>query len=116
MEKLLAGKKQKVNLDSNTSQPANTEYEIQLTSLAVKMLADVKDQRQQKSLSDRIYQLKTDPEKQGKTLVDKLKGYFSVRAVGQPYRIIYKVELDKVQVLVMGMGLRRVDSSRNRSN
>ncbi len=107
MEKLLAGKKQKVNLESNTSQPANTEYEIQLTSLAVKMLADIKDQRQQKSLRDRIDQLKTEPEKQGKVLVDNLKGYLSVRAVGQRYRIIYKVELDKVLVLVVGMGLRR---------
>lgn len=107
MEKLLAGKKQKVNLESNTPQPANTEYEIKLTSLAVKMLADIKDQRQQKSLRDRIDQLKTDPEKQGKTLVDKLNGYFSVRAVGQCYRIIYKVELDKVLVLVVCTGLRR---------
>ena len=89
MEKLLAGKKQKVNLDCSTSQPANTEYEIQLTSLAVKMLADVKYQRQQKSLKDRIDQLKTDPEKQGKALVDNLKGYVSVRAVSQRYRIIH---------------------------
>jgi len=64
VEKLLSGKKQKVNLDSNTSQPANTEYEIKLTLLAVKMLADAKDQCEQKSLRHRIDQLKTDPEKQ----------------------------------------------------
>ncbi|MBE9051374.1 type II toxin-antitoxin system RelE/ParE family toxin [Nostocales cyanobacterium LEGE 11386] len=49
--------------------------------------------------------LKTDPEKQGKPLVDKLKGYRSIRAVGQRYRIIYKVELDKVVVLVVGLGM-----------
>ncbi|GAX39310.1 hypothetical protein NIES4075_02620 [Tolypothrix sp. NIES-4075] len=55
----------------------------------------------------RIDKLKTDPEKQGKPLVDKLKGYRSLRAVGQRYRIIYKVELDKVVVLVVGVGLRK---------
>ena len=71
------------------------------------MLTNVKDQRHQKSLSDRIDKLKTDPEKQGKPLVDKLKGYRSVRAVGQRYRIIYKVELEKVVVLVVGVGLRK---------
>ncbi len=71
------------------------------------MLADVKDQRQQKSLRDRIDKLKTEPEKQGKALIDNLKGYVSVRSVGQRYRIIYKVEVDKVLVLVVGMGLRK---------
>ena len=94
-------------MDSEKLQPANIEYEIELTPLALEMLAGVKDQRHQKSLSDRIDKLKIDPEKQGKPLVDKLKKYRSVRAVGQRYRIIYKVELDKVVVLVVGMGLRK---------
>jgi mRNA interferase RelE/StbE len=100
-------------LDSDTSPPAKIEYEIQLTPLALEMLADVKDQRQQKSLSDRIDKLKTDPEKQGKPLVEKLKGYRSVRAVGQRYRIIYKVELEKVVVLVVGLGLRKEGAKRD---
>jgi mRNA interferase RelE/StbE len=93
-------------LEFDTPQP-NIEYKIELTPLALEMLADVKDKRQQKSLSDRIDKLKTDPEKQGKPLVDKLKGYRSLRAVGQRYRIIYKVEVDKVVVLVVGVGLRK---------
>ncbi|MEH2144786.1 type II toxin-antitoxin system RelE/ParE family toxin [Nostoc sp.] len=67
------------------------------------MLTSVKYQPHQKSLSDRIDKLKIDPEKQGKLLVDKLKGYRSVRAMGQHYRIIYKVELEKVVVLVVGV-------------
>ncbi len=58
-------------------------------------------------MSDRIDKLKTDPEKQGKPLLDKLKAYRSLRAVGQRYRIIYKVEVDKVVVLVVGVGLRK---------
>jgi mRNA interferase RelE/StbE len=94
-------------LDSDVPQPINTEYEIELTPVALEMLTGVKNQRHQKSLSDRIDKLKTDPEKQGKPLVEKLKGYCSVRAVGQRYRIIYKVELEKVVVLMVGVGLRK---------
>ncbi|MHC5933135.1 type II toxin-antitoxin system RelE family toxin [Nostoc sp.] len=94
-------------MDSETPQPANIDYEIELTPLALEMLTSVKDQRHQKSLSDRIDKLKIDPEKQGKPLVDKLNGYRSVRAVGQRYRIIYKVGLEKVVVLVVGVGLRK---------
>ncbi|MEH2381257.1 MAG: type II toxin-antitoxin system RelE/ParE family toxin [Nostoc sp.] len=94
-------------MDSETPQPPNIEYEIELTPLALEMLTSVKDQRHQTSLSDRIDKLKIDPEKQGKPLVEKLKGYRSLRAVGQRYRIIYKVELDKVVVLVVGVGLHK---------
>jgi mRNA interferase RelE/StbE len=94
-------------LDSEAQLSSNIEYAIELTPVALEMLAGVKDKRQQQALSDRIDKLKTDPEKQGKPLVDKLKGYRSVRAVGQRYRIIYKVELEKVVVLVVGVGLRK---------
>ncbi|MFH7024361.1 MAG: type II toxin-antitoxin system RelE/ParE family toxin [Heteroscytonema crispum UTEX LB 1556] len=93
-------------MDSDTPQ-TTTEYAIELTPLALEMLAGVKDMRQQQALSDRIDKLKTDPQKQGKALVDNLKGYRSVRAVGQRYRIIYKVEFEKVVVLVVGVGIRK---------
>jgi mRNA interferase RelE/StbE len=92
-------------LESDITQPANDEYVIEFTPLALEMLAEVKDKRHQQSLSDRIEKLKTEPEKQGKSLVDELKGYRSIRAVGQRYRIIYKVEREKVVVLVVGMGI-----------
>ncbi len=94
-------------MDSETPQSAHIEYEIQLTPLALEMLEGVKDRRQQQGLSNRIDKLKSEPEKQGKPLVDKLQGYRSIRAVGQRYRIIYRVELDKVVVLVVGIGLRK---------
>jgi mRNA interferase RelE/StbE len=83
------------------------EYEIQLTPLALEMLAAVKDRREQEKLRDRIDQLKIEPEKQGKALVDDLSGFRSVRAVGQRYRIIYKVEQEQVLVLVVGVGRRK---------
>ena len=83
------------------------EYEIQLTSLALQMLAKVKDRREQEKLAERIDQLEIEPEKQGKALVDNLLGFRSVRAVGQRYRIVYKVEQEQVLVLVVGIGRRK---------
>lgn len=90
-----------------TDEMIPVEYEIQLTPLALEMLADVKDRREQEKLRDRIDQLKIEPEKQGKALLDNLAGFRSVRAVGQRYRIVYKVELDKVLVIIVGMGRRK---------
>jgi mRNA interferase RelE/StbE len=85
----------------------STEYDIQLTPLALEMLAEVKDRREQQKLRDRIDQLKIEPEKQGKALVDNLSGFRSIRAVGQRYRIIYKVEQERVMVVVVGLGRRK---------
>jgi mRNA interferase RelE/StbE len=66
------------------------------------MLAAVKDRREQEKLRDRIDQLKIEPAQQGKALVDILAGFWSVRAVRQRYRIVYKVELEQVVVVVIG--------------
>jgi mRNA interferase RelE/StbE len=83
------------------------EYEIQLTLLALEMLEAVKDRREQEKLRDRIDQLKVEPQKQGKALVDNLSGFRSIRAVGQRYRIVYQVEQDRVLVVVVGLGRRK---------
>jgi len=37
----------------------------------------------------------------------ELAGYRSIRAVGQRYRIIYKVEQAKVIIIVVAVGLRK---------
>ncbi|MGV0026799.1 type II toxin-antitoxin system RelE family toxin [Phormidesmis priestleyi] len=67
----------------------------------------MKDQREQQTLRDRITKLKNDPEKQEKPLSDSLPGYRSVWAVGQRYRIIYRVEQETIVVLVVGVGRRK---------
>ncbi|NJN59849.1 MAG: type II toxin-antitoxin system YhaV family toxin [Leptolyngbyaceae cyanobacterium SL_5_9] len=85
----------------------SVKYEIQLTPLALEMLIAVKDRREQEKLRDRIDQLKIDPEKQGKALVDNLSGFRSIRAVGQRYRIVYKVEQQQVLVVIVGVGRRK---------
>lgn len=84
----------------------NQAYQIRLTPLALEMLAEIKDQRHVKILSERIEKLKYKPEKQGKFLTGKLKGYLSIRAVGQRYRIIYQVQRSEIVVIIVGVGLR----------
>ena len=83
------------------------EYDIELIPLAIQLLAKIKDLREQEILRQRIEKLKQDPEKQGKPLSGQLKGYRSVRAVGQRYRIVYRVDRDRVVVIIIGLGLRR---------
>ena len=82
-------------------------YQVRLTPTARSMLSAIKDRRVQGAIRDRIDGLARDPDKQGKPLLGELKGFRSVRAVGQRYRIIYRIEREKVQVLVVAMGIRR---------
>ena len=80
---------------------------VRLTVPAKKQLADMKDKRIRESISRRINGLENDPERQGKLLTDELAGYRSIRAVGQRYRIIYKIEAERVIVLVVTIGIRK---------
>jgi mRNA interferase RelE/StbE len=51
-----------------------------------------------------------EPELQGKALHDDLKGFRSIRAIGQRYRIIYRVERSIVTVNVVAAGIRKEGS------
>ncbi len=46
----------------------------------------------------------------GKPLDEDLAGYRSIRAVGQRYRIIYRVERSIVTVVVVAAGIRKAGS------
>ena len=52
-------------------------------------------------------QLAESPEQQGKPLVGELAGFRSVRAVGQRYRIVYRVERQEVVVVIVAVGRRK---------
>jgi len=80
---------------------------VRLTAPAKKQLAAMKDKRIRESISRRINGLENDTERQGKLLTDELAGYRSIRAVGQRYRIIYKIEAERVIVLVVTIGIRK---------
>lgn len=82
-------------------------WRVRLTIPARKALAAIKDKRIQRSISRYIDGLAQNPEKQGKPLSDELIGYRSIRAVGQRYRIIYRIEEEQVVVVVVMLGIRR---------
>lgn len=77
------------------------------------MLEKIQDRRVRDKIRDRIDGLAEEPEKQGKPLTGELTGYRSLRAVGQRYRIIYRIEEGKVLVLVMALGIRKEGSGKD---
>ena len=54
-----------------------------------------------------IEELARDPELAGKPLVGELTGYRTIRAAGQRYRIIYRVERRLVTILIVAVGRRK---------
>ena len=82
-------------------------WTVELTQNAKMQLAAIKDRRVQHGLRSSLKRLEYEPELQGKPLIDELASYRSVRAVGQRYRIIYRVDGEQVTVLVVTVGIRR---------
>ena len=85
-------------------------HKIVITAAARLMLDKISDQRVRQKVGDAIDALAFEPELRGKPLVGDLKGYRSVRAVGQRYRIIYRVERLTVTVAVVAAGIRKEGS------
>ena len=77
------------------------------------MLAGVADRRVRLQIAERIEALKQEPEKLGKPLVGELSGYRSLRASGQRFRIVYKVERKQIIVLVVAVGIRKERDKRD---
>jgi len=88
-------------------------HKVEFTPKALEMLAAVPDRRERELLLERVEALATDPELQGKALLGELRGHRSVRAVGQRYRIVYRVVRGEVLVLVIGMGRRQAGNKRD---
>lgn len=86
------------------------QYRILWSDEAKKMLSSITDKRIQAKIIQRGEELATEPEKQGKALIDDLSGFRSVRTVGQRYRIIYKVEDNKIIVYIVAVGIRKEGS------
>jgi mRNA interferase RelE/StbE len=83
------------------------KWQVSILPVAEKLLAAISDTRIRQNISKRIDRLEDDPEKQGKPLSDELAGYRSIRAIGQRYRVIYKVEAERVVVVVVALGIRK---------
>ena len=71
------------------------------------MIQGIKDRRITRQVVERIDRLQDDPEKQGKPLLGALSGYRSVRAAGQRFRVIFKIEDKTVVIVVIAIGLRK---------
>lgn len=82
-------------------------YRVEITALASSLVRQISDRRVQEKILERATGLGSNPELQGKPLGDDLKGYRSIRAVGQRYRIIYRVERTLVVVTVVAAGIRK---------
>lgn len=82
-------------------------WRVRFTDYTREQLSLITDKRIQGTIRARIRRLSEEPEKQGKALSDDLEGYRSVRAVGQRYRIVYKVQKEQVIVLVVTVGIRK---------
>jgi mRNA interferase RelE/StbE len=74
------------------------------------MVIEIADRRVQQKVLAKMTALAKDPELQGKPLGADLAGYRSIRAVGQRYRIIYRVERSTVTVVVVAAGIRKAGS------
>lgn len=82
-------------------------WNIKLTQPALRQFAAIKDTRIREQIGRKINALTDNPEQQGKPLSDELTGYYSVRAVAQRYRILYRLEADQIIVVVVAMGIRK---------
>lgn len=82
-------------------------WRITLAPSALECLKGIRDRRIREKLVARIDGLEENPQEQGKALTAELQGYRTLRAVGQRYRIIYRVENQTVSVYVVALGLRK---------
>lgn len=87
-------------------------FHIALTPTAMKLLSEISDKRIREKIGTVIDRLVEDPEKQGKALLGELAGFRSIRAVGQRYRVIYKVTSEEILVVIVAVGIRK-DGAKN---
>jgi mRNA interferase RelE/StbE len=85
-------------------------YRIEITHPAFEALQAITDRRTRGAIGRRIDGLAEEPQIQGKALRGWLSGFFSVRAAGQRYRIVYRVFDDRRLVRVYLVGIRKEGS------
>lgn len=88
-------------------------YTVKWTETASGLLAAISDRRVREALYTRAGQLSHSPEQQGKPLLGELAGFRSFRAVGQKYRIVYRVERQDVIVMIVAVGRRKHGDTRD---
>lgn len=82
-------------------------WTIMFTPTAEAMLAAIKDRRIQTQIVSRIERLTTAPKTQGKPLAGELADCFSIRAVKERYRVVYRLIAQTVVVQIIAVGIRK---------
>ncbi len=82
------------------------DFLVKFDEHAITDLDQISDQATVAAIIRRAQELKQEPMKQGKALADALKGYRSVRAAGQRYRIVYRVFEQAGDVVIVVVGIR----------
>ncbi len=88
-------------------------YRIEITPTALEALQAITDRRTRAAIVRRIDGLAQEPQMQGKSLRGDLAGFLSVRAAGQRYRVVYRVEEQNQRVVVYLVGIRKEGSHRD---
>ena len=82
-------------------------YAVVWTLAASGLLGEITDRRVRQLIFDTSKRLEDEPAKQGAPLTRELAGFRDLRAVGQRYRVLYRVEEVRRVVQVVAVGLRR---------
>jgi mRNA interferase RelE/StbE len=85
-------------------------YRVEFSTAAIEALEDISDRHTRAIILRRIGILTQEPNMQGKALRNELAGFRSVRAAGQRYRVIYRVNERDQQVEVHLVGIRKEGS------
>ncbi len=82
-------------------------WKIEFTPTAFAMLSAINDRRIQEQIIKRIDRLAISPDTQGKELAGELADCFSIRAVKERYRIVYRLIEQTVVVQIIAVGIRK---------
>src|SRR5688572_12822304 len=88
-------------------------FEIILTEEAQSDLNAIKDGRTYSAIETSIDRLESEPDKRGKQLRGKLSDYWSMRAAGQRYRVLYQIGVLEGVVTVVVVGIRKEGDKRD---
>lgn len=77
---------------------------VVLTPCALEARQGLLNRRIAEQLDQYITGLAIDPEEQGCPLVGELKGYRCLRPPGGWFRIVYRVEIEEVEVVLVSVG------------
>jgi mRNA interferase RelE/StbE len=88
-------------------------WKVVFTATAYSALKAVPDARVRALIFERVSGLEHDPELQGKPMRGPLEGLRSLRAVGQRWRVLYRIEHSQVIVTVVALGMRKEGDKRD---